>query len=97
MNRELSKTLKLESDFRKAIRHGELRLFYQPRIDIANNTLIGMESLVRWQHPELGLLTPDQFIPMAERTGMIVPMGYLGDRSGPVGMSAGFRSSVTRI
>lgn len=76
MNRELSKTLKLESDFRKAIRHGELRLFYQPRIDIANNTLIGMESLVRWQHPELGLLTPDQFIPMAERTGMIVPMGY---------------------
>ncbi|PID43678.1 MAG: GGDEF-domain containing protein [Proteobacteria bacterium] len=76
MNSKLSHNLQMEADFRKAIRNGELRLFYQPRIDIFNNELVGMESLVRWQHPSRGLLTPDHFIELAERTGMIVPMGY---------------------
>ncbi len=76
MNNKLSNSLQLEADFRKAIRNSELRLFYQPRIDIFNNELVGMEGLVRWQHPDRGLLTPDYFIELAERTGMIVPMGY---------------------
>lgn len=76
MNSVLTTTLKLEAEFRHAIRGNQLRLHYQPRIDIANNEIIGMECLVRWQHPEKGLLPPGAFIELAERTGMIVPMGY---------------------
>ncbi|ARU54214.1 MAG: GGDEF domain-containing response regulator [Pseudomonadales bacterium] len=76
LNETLMKSLDLEADFRRAIRNQELRLFYQPRIDISNNELVGMESLVRWQHPTRGLLNPGQFIDLAERSGMIVPMGY---------------------
>jgi diguanylate cyclase (GGDEF)-like protein len=76
MNTKLTDNLKLEAEFRHAIRGNQLRLHYQPRIDIANNEIVGMECLVRWEHPERGLLPPAAFIDLAERTGMIVPMGY---------------------
>lgn len=76
MNTVLTRILQLEAEFRLAIRTNQLRLHYQPRIDIANNEIVGMECLVRWEHPERGLLGPDEFIELAEKTGMIVPMGY---------------------
>jgi len=66
--------LKLVGDLRRAISAGELVLHYQPQIDIARKDIIGVEALVRWQHPQQGLLPPVEFIPLAEQTGLIRPL-----------------------
>ncbi len=66
--------LALMSALRYAIDHGQLLLHYQPIIDLGTGTFKHLEALVRWQHPQHGLMTPDQFIPLAERTGLIVPL-----------------------
>jgi diguanylate cyclase (GGDEF)-like protein len=65
----------LERELRHAVERDELRLVYQPKIDLATDRVIGMEALVRWQHPDLGLVSPAQFIPVAEETGVIVAIG----------------------
>jgi len=62
----------LESSLRQALQQNELTLFYQPQIDSNDETMIGMETLIRWNHPKLGLVSPDYFIPLAEETGLIV-------------------------
>jgi EAL domain-containing protein (putative c-di-GMP-specific phosphodiesterase class I) len=60
---------------RNAVKNQEFILHYQPQMDIVGGRLIGAEALVRWQHPELGLIPPGKFIPLAERSGLVIPMG----------------------
>lgn len=68
--------LTLQGELRHAIAHGELVLYFQPQIDFKSSSIRGVEALVRWEHPRLGLLAPDQFIPQAEQTGLIKPLTY---------------------
>jgi diguanylate cyclase (GGDEF)-like protein/PAS domain S-box-containing protein len=74
MNAKIIERRRLESDLRFAIKHGELRLHFQPRFRIADGQMVGAEALVRWQHPERGLIPPDTFIPIAEETGLILSL-----------------------
>ncbi|MEG2806118.1 EAL domain-containing protein [Stenotrophomonas sp.] len=75
MHVSANRQLKLLQELRRAIHRNELVLHYQPKFPANGEALIGAEALVRWQHPELGLLGPDTFIPLAERSGLILPLG----------------------
>jgi diguanylate cyclase (GGDEF)-like protein/PAS domain S-box-containing protein len=75
MNEQAVHRLRLESDLRNAIEREEFILHYQPQIDAQTGALVGAEALVRWQHPELGILSPMEFIGIAEDTGLITPLG----------------------
>jgi len=74
-NHRTREHLSLESDLHKALRRHELLLYYQPQIDLRTRTMIGVEALLRWQHPERGFISPGQFIPLAEETGLINRIG----------------------
>jgi diguanylate cyclase (GGDEF)-like protein/PAS domain S-box-containing protein len=75
MNVQAVERMTLENGLRRALEREELFLVYQPQADLAAGKITGCEALVRWRHPELGLLSPDQFIPVAENSGLIMPIG----------------------
>jgi EAL domain-containing protein (putative c-di-GMP-specific phosphodiesterase class I)/GGDEF domain-containing protein len=70
-----TKTLQLATDLQHAVENGELLLHYQPKVDTASGRLLGMEALVRWMHPKRGMISPMEFVPVAEDTGLIVSIG----------------------
>ncbi|HET9318701.1 MAG TPA: EAL domain-containing protein, partial [Bryobacteraceae bacterium] len=67
--------LDIETDLRQAVRHDQLRVYYQPYVDLQTGRILGLEALLRWEHPQHGLMLPDQFIHIAEQTGSIVSLG----------------------
>lgn len=76
MQQTATRNLQIEQDLRHSLNHHDFFLVYQPLINLCERKVTGFEALIRWQHPQQGLVLPDQFIPVAESNGLVIPMGY---------------------
>lgn len=75
MNEHVKDLLKMQADLRRAIERDEFELYYQPKVDAVSGNVVGMESLIRWNHPNNGMVSPLKFIPLAEKMELIIPLG----------------------
>ena len=75
LDREIRRRRQLEHDLRRALHDDQLELYYQPQVSTASRQVVGVEALLRWRHPQLGFVPPDQFIPLAEQSGLILEIG----------------------
>ncbi|MFL9927109.1 EAL domain-containing protein [Herbaspirillum lusitanum] len=75
MNEQALERLRIEGDLRNALDNNEFLLHYQPKVDLQSGRVVGMEALIRWQHPQLGMVSPARFVGLAEETGLILPIG----------------------
>ena len=75
MNEHAAAKLKLESDLRKAVDKVDFEIYYQPKIEVSSGTVMGVECLLRWHHPDNGYISPEHFVPIAENMGLIIPLG----------------------
>ena len=97
MNAHAAERMTLEGQMRKAVEQGEFVLFYQPKVEIASRKITGAEALLRWRHPELGILSPDKFIPIAEETGLIVEIGQWVLRTACAQVAAWHQQGLPRL
>ena len=94
MNARVAQQLRVENELRKAVREEQFVLYYQPRIDLASGRICGMEALIRWQHPDRGLIHPADFVPVLEQTGMIIDIGRWSLRRAALDHAAWVSSGV---
>lgn len=97
MNKEAAAKLSLENDLRKAVSEEQLVLYYQPQIDIATRDIFGVEALIRWRHPQRGLVPPVEFIPLAEERGLIVAISEWVLRTACAQAQAWHQSGLRKI
>lgn len=89
LGRQVTRTNQLKADLRRAVESGELDVFFQPQMGVADGRVIGVEALVRWHHPDFGPVSPVEFVPLAEQTGLVAPMGeWVVQRAGMVALAA---------
>jgi diguanylate cyclase (GGDEF)-like protein/PAS domain S-box-containing protein len=97
MNASAVERLSLESKLHRALERSEFSLFYQPKIDVKTGLIVGAEALIRWRHPELGLVSPADFIPLAEETGLIIPIGEWVLQTACAQISAWKQAGLTQV